>query len=256
MNPAIPARRGKFHGVTRIVALNCHWYVAGMCTVAAAAFVLIVFNWPGWLRVAVFGGTGVAIVWSTVSLIVSHWVYDRSNLREWRWIEQALSLAPRRWCQLHCGLDESSAPLRKLFPDAEGVVLDIFNAAEMTEPSIARARAGAVRGPSRTADFRRLPLPSSGLDAVFLFFAAHELRRGTSRAQLFAEVRRVLRPGGEVIVAEHLRDAANLCAFGPGAFHFFSRSDWLSVFANAGLALRRESRITPFVRMFVLGRNA
>jgi SAM-dependent methyltransferase len=252
MNTANPVERGRYQGVAEIFAFNRHWYSAGMVAAVGAATVLALFDWPTWVRFPAAVALGVAVVWMTASLAVSHWVYDRSPLRTWKWTEGALSRAPMDWCNLHCGLDESSASLRRIFPEAQTVVLDIFDPVQMTEPSIERARAIHSDHRSTSASFRQLPLPPASTDAVFLLFAAHELRRAAARGQLFAELHRVLRDGGEVIVAEHLRGFANFCAFGPGAFHFFSRREWLRVFGTAGLQLRREFSITPFVRVFVL----
>lgn len=245
--------RDRFGGVAEILKFNWHWYVVGVCCIVAALLFSIVAAFPGWLRLALAGGASVALFWAVVSLYVSHWVYDCSPLRKWTWTKELFEMPPHRWCNIHCGLDQSSARLRTLFPNTETKVLDIFNRTEMTEHAIARARRYGV--PATKANFRKLSLAEDSVDGVFLLFAAHELRRARSRREFFNEVARVLSSHGRIILAEHLRDVPNLCAFGPGAFHFFSRREWLQVFDHAGLAVDREFAITPFVRVFVLRRT-
>jgi SAM-dependent methyltransferase len=182
-------------------------------------------------------------------------VYDRSRLCEWSWIPGKLREPPRRWALLHAGLDVGSARLRALFPEGEGQVIDFFDARTMTEPSIRRARqANAAANPSPGAAPGSLPLASEECDAVFLLFAAHEVRDPAARLRFFAEVARALRGGGRAIVVEHLRDAANFLAFGPGFLHFLPRREWLRLAEGAGLELAEEFRFTPFVRVFVLER--
>jgi SAM-dependent methyltransferase len=179
-------------------------------------------------------------------------VYDRSPLRRWTWIADALPDPPQRWINLHAGVDEATPALRRMFPGTRGRVFDIFDPAEMTEPSIARARAIAKPAePSEHADWRNLPLANGSCDAAILLLAAHELRTHAARVTLFAELRRRLRGCGRIVLAEHLRDAANFLAFGPGFRHFFSRAAWLAAARDAGLEIEREFRITPFVAVFV-----
>ncbi|MBA3685567.1 MAG: class I SAM-dependent methyltransferase, partial [Planctomycetes bacterium] len=98
-----------------------------------------------------------------------------------------------------------------------------------------------------------LPLPDAWADAVFVLFAAHEVRDDAERAALFCELRRVLAPGAAIHVVEHLRDPANVLAYGPGAWHFLARATWLRTFAAAALHVTSERRMTPFLRWFVLG---
>jgi SAM-dependent methyltransferase len=255
MIAAPSVKRGRFQGVRQIIAFNWQWYVVG----AGATLVLIIAllaseRLASWRAVAV-AGLVLAVIWSVASLAASHWIYDRSCLREWRWVPDALAREPRRWCNLHCGLDESSSQLRQLFPNAESTVLDIFDPVQMTEKSLHRARVREGCGGAGLSEFRNLPLECGVMDAIFLMFAAHELRRPCARRELFAEVSRVLGADGEAIVAEHLRDLPNSAAFGPGAFHFFSAREWRRVFSEAGLQVRHEFNITPFVRVFILRRK-
>jgi SAM-dependent methyltransferase len=74
--------------------------------------------------------------------------------------------------------------------------------------------------------------------------------------QLFREVARVLRPGGELVLVEHSRDWANFLAFGPGFLHFFSERTWQNAANAAGLPIRLHRSLTPFVHVFVLRRES
>jgi SAM-dependent methyltransferase len=240
-----------FQGVLQIARFNWPQYVVGLLVTSAA----LVLPLPGPWRVLAITGAGLAIFWLVASLIASHIIYDRSPLRRWTWIEDTLGFAPKRWINLHAGLDESTPALRRLFPFSTSRVFDFFDAIAMTERSILRARRLARNEiAAEPADFRHLPLADASVDAAMLLLSAHELRTGEARVAFFTELRRALAPGGKIIVAEHLRDWKNFLAFGPGFLHFFSRREWRATAAAAGLAVERELFITPFIRVFVLRR--
>jgi hypothetical protein len=91
-------------------------------------------------------------------------------------------------------------------------------------------------------------LASSSCDAVVVVFAAHEVRDRRAREALFLDLRRVVKASGRVVLVEHLRDRANLAAFGPGAWHFQTRSEWLRLAARSGFGAVEEAHMTTFVR--------
>jgi SAM-dependent methyltransferase len=220
---------------------------------------------PFWLRAALYAGPAMVAFWLVASLAASWIVYDGSRLMEWDWVLQALGFSPASWINIHAGHDDSTLALRHVFKGAPGRVFDIFDPVEMTEPSIAKARrlsararergeAAAVAAAPEHADYHHLPLPTGTVDAAMLLLSAHELRSESARSALFTELRRVLGPGGRVVVAEHLRDWANFLAFGPGFLHFHSRRTWTRCFSRHRFDIHREFSITPFVRVFVLRR--
>lgn len=253
MNVALePVARGPFDGVLQIVRYNWNLYLAAVAgSIVILALVALVHP-PVTLGAILIAGALIGVFWLLASLAVSHYVYDRSELYDWTWIADRLGLRPRRLVIVHAGLDEVSPALRRLYPDSDLTILDIYNSREMPEPSIARAR--AQMRPSAgtlTANYRNLPVLSGTADAVFVIFTAHELRRALAREAFFREAFRVLSPGGCLLLVEHLRDAWNLAAFGPGALHFFGRAEWLRVTRAAGFKARAELSCTPFVRAFV-----
>lgn len=201
-------------------------------------------------------GAALVTYFVVASLAISHYVYDRSKLYRWSWLAAILPRSPVSFANLHAGFDETSAALRQMFPEARYRILDIHTAAQMSEPSIERARHRAPAEPeSEAADFTALPLAEGECDTIFLIFAAHELRSHEARLTLFRELYRSVVHDGCVVLVEHLRDWKNFLAYGPGTFHFFSSREWLKVAAEAGFRARKQRSVTPFVACFVLIRN-
>ncbi len=245
--------RGPYQGVVQILQFNRRMYAATTAALVgcwlAAAFL------PAAGRIALLIASAPAAFWLAMSLAVSHYVYDRFPLYDLGWLERALLRTPRRWLNVHSGWDETSELLESVFPGADGQVADIFDPQVMTEISIRRAhrmnRSAMISKPAR---YDALPFGAGTFDAAFAIFAAHELRRLDQRVQLFREIARILVAGGEFVLIEHARDWRNFLAFGPGFLHFFSPHAWRSVARGAGLMVRTEFRMTPFVRVYLLRR--
>jgi SAM-dependent methyltransferase len=237
-------------GALQVLRFNWPRYAAAVA-VAAAAAVALSTPLPQAVRAGLAATAAGTLYWSAASLTASWWVYDRSGLRDWTWIAPHLSRPPRRWAVLHAGLDEASGAIARLYPGGRGTVVDIFDPGSMPGRSIRRAR-GAHAPPSPAmGQAARLPFAEGELDAAFIIFAAHEILRPGDRTRLFRDVHHALRPGGKVLVVEHVRDCANFLAFGPGFLHFLPRAEWLRVAGDSGLVAVRESRFTPLVRVFL-----
>jgi SAM-dependent methyltransferase len=250
-------RSGRFDGVLKILRFNWPQYVAGAGVVAVTAAIATAITLPTWLDALAWGGVCVAAFWLIASLAVSFYVYDLSPLYRWSWISEVLPEAPARWVNIYMGLDDSTAALRRLFPSSAGRSFDAFYEREMSELSIHRARRLAMNSePAEPVNFSSLPVATGSCDAVFLILSAHEIRRRQSQDQFFSEVSRVVRPGGTVLLVEHLRDGWNFLAFGPGFMHFWPARRWAALASRAGLKIEQKRRLTPFVTAFLLRKPA
>lgn len=82
--------------------------------------------------------------------------------------------------------------------------------------------------PHRTRDYT-LPMADGSCDVVVFGFGTHEIPDG-SLDKLFAEARRVLKPGGKVVMFEHGNDFHNVIIFGPVIGHVVTRERWMEKF--------------------------
>src|SRR5215469_6103555 len=225
----------KCDGVIQILRCNMHFYGAGVGALAAAALAIQSHFGP---RPTLALAGAVTAFWMVSSLSVSWYVYDCARVTAWQWLRDRLRSAPPRWLNIHAGLDESTETLAPMYPRSAQAVLDIYNGREMTAASIARARRiHSDRRPALPAGLDTLPFPEATQDAVFLLFAAPEVRRHERRVTLLREAGRVLAMDGRIVLVEHLRDWKNFVAFGPGFLHFYSRREWLRAAAEAKLAV-------------------
>ena len=236
-----------------IAQFNWPFYAVAVAVLIASLAGLFLLPGPA-LKVICGLAFAVAAYFLCGSLGASHLIYDRSDLYRWGWLDDALRGANlRQAIYCHSGFDEASAALREKFGDVQWQILDHFDENQMTEASIRRARAmfppthGTL--PSRHDAW---PVAAESADVVLGLLAIHELRSEAQRTAWFAESKRCLRKGGRVVLVEHMRDAANFLAFGPGFLHFHSPASWQRCWESAGFRSIDEFRVTPFVRVFIL----
>ncbi len=241
-------------GLLRVILFNWPLYVVALLVVLG----LFVISFLPSVNVLVSRISLLILVFvllqTFASLVASYWVYDLSPLRDWSWLTKSVG-DPARIVLVHAGYDETGGKLAKIFPSSEFLAVDFYSALERREPSIVRAQKffPSQRDPIANS-LSNWPVPNESVDLVLVAFAAHEVRDHEKRVVLFKEMRRILNGNGHVILVEHLRDAANFLAYGIGAFHFLSSTDWIRCTEEAELVVQSQSKITPFVRVFELCR--
>jgi SAM-dependent methyltransferase len=251
--PSIIGKTAGGLGLRQVLRIHAALYIGSIVIdlIAIALFTFTQFP-PIWK--AALALVSIALFYfCAMSLLVADWVYDRSDARRGKWLNELLPSEPERWVNIHHGMDDFSAMLNRRLPGRCGGIFDIFDPVEMTERSIARGRAlFPARLPHARASFDALPLAGASCDLVLLGFVAHELRRPAARRAFFAELHRVLRPGGCVAILEHFRSAPLWLAFGPKAPHFYRLETWLKLARETVFDVVARKSMTPFAGVLIL----
>ena len=107
--------RKPFQGVVNIIRFNWHFYLV-------VAVILTVVLWsipflPETLRLYGYILSVSVTLVIIISLAVSHYIYDRSDLYRLSWLE--VPNVSCRGLNLHAGFDETSQIIRSKFPGVE-----------------------------------------------------------------------------------------------------------------------------------------
>lgn len=241
--------RKPFQGVWNIVRFNWHFYILALLFFIITLSFLIFIKTPFDIYLSVLG---ILIFSSTfISLAVSYYVYDFSGLYELNWIENSNKYY--EIVNINSGFDETSHLLKNKFPNAKLSVLDFYDPKKHTEISIKRARkAYPVFPNTKPVTTNNLALADNEADLIFLTFAVHEIRNEQERIIFFKELKRILKPSGQIIISEHLRDTTNFLAYNIGFLHFYSRKTWYKTFEMANFVVKKEEKLTPFISKFTL----
>lgn len=116
--------------------------------------------------------------------------------------------------------------------------------------AIARRKTRAAAIDYVEADATRLPTPDRSFDAACVSFALHEMPR-TVRANVIAELARVTRAGGTVVIVDYARPRNRIwrviaewfiALFERDAYRDFLRADLDELLARAGISVVEERR--------------
>ncbi len=241
-------KRRPFQGVANIIRFNWHFYL-----VAALVFIGLIYVQqllPKALQPYIFWLLVLAILNVAMSLLVSFYVYDISNLYQLNWLPNTSN---KKVLNIHAGFDETSTLIKSKYQQTALTICDFYNPKKHTEVSIKRARKAYPPIPHTIqVATNNLPFENNSFDIVTVIFSAHEIRDEQERIQFFKELARVTKPTGQIVITEHLRDTNNFLAYAIGFFHFYSKTSWLNTFAQANLTVTAEIKTTPFVTTFIL----
>ncbi len=244
-------KRKPFQGVYNIIRFNWHFYfISGLTLVC---LVIFKHHLPEFMHPFAFGFTLLGVLALSVSLLISFYIYDLSDLYHLKGLKNT---DEGRLLNINAGFDEISEIIKTRFPKIELTICDFYNAEKHTEISIQRARKAypPINGTFHVST-HKLPFKDNSFEYALAQLSAHEIRDSRERVQFFKELNRVTKTTGLILVTEHLRDWNNFMVYSIGFFHFHSKSDWLETFKEANLKIKSETKVTPFITTFTLENN-
>jgi SAM-dependent methyltransferase len=184
-------------------------------------------------------GAGVAsLIYLGYSLLGLYRMYGHPGRR---YVDKLLAAAgaadARTVADLHIGTYRHSYLLADALPDATvhsvdcwGVAGDPHEAAVRDVRALEPPPVDHPRIIPTRADAYALPLADGSCDLVCFGFGTHEIPDDGPLETVFAEARRVLRPGGKAVMFEHGTDFHNVIIFGPVIGHVIPRHGWADRF--------------------------
>lgn len=243
--------RQPFQGVLNIIRFNWHFYVIAVLILMLLIGCKKLF--PENLQYLLVLGVMLAFATIIISLVVSYYVYDVSDLYELNWLK---NLNHQKVLNINAGFDETSEILENKFVDIDLTICDFYDPEKHTEISIKRARqAYPPKDGTISVKTNQLPFLENSFDQTVAILSAHEIRDEEERVHFFGELSRVTKPSGKIYITEHFRDWKNFLAYTIGFLHFHSKPTWLKTFKMANLTLTKEIRTTPFVTTFILKKD-
>lgn len=244
--------RKPFQGISNIIRFNWHFYVIAIVLILLILLLSTFSNSTIKSILQIF--TLLISITILISLFVSYYAYDLSDFYKFKWIknnDNNISII-----NINAGFDETSELLKRKFMNSNFTALDFYNPKKHTEVSIKRARKQYPPYPNtKITEPSKIEIESNSIDKIFVILSAHEIRNKEERIVFFSELNRILKPKGQIIVIEHLRDISNFLAYNIGSFHFYSKSTWLNTFNKSKLRVLSEIKNTPFISTFTLEKN-
>lgn len=228
-----------------------------------ALLLLFVAADRGWWTVAVLaasifltlGYLFVAAVWT------AHQLYDTRSQRTADLFFELGQLEPTaHFAHVGLGLRRTPVELGRRLTRGRLTVIDVYNPQLAPATALARARipAGSPQMPPpdprlhwRDGQIDLLPLPDSSVPVVTVDRTLGNLWQHGDRLLLLGEIRRILVPGGKLLLAEEARTRAAFLAWGPAALQRPPLAYWQALLAEAGFRIQKETDLHELVHYFL-----
>jgi SAM-dependent methyltransferase len=192
-------------------------------------------------------------------LLVLIYLFSASLWMAYRQNEQDDTLLLYTWAQIsptdslaHIDLGRRHIPLRLLrfLTTGKLSVIDVYNPQLTPGAALVRARNQAthtVQTDPRLiwleGSVDLLPLPDKSMPVVTMAYTLPEFWQSGDREQLLAEIYRVLKPGGRLILLERVRQPQNVMLLGPLVWNWPAAAYWSALLTQAGFTIRKQESL-------------
>ncbi|MCA9896599.1 MAG: class I SAM-dependent methyltransferase [Ardenticatenaceae bacterium] len=157
--------------------------------------------------------------------------------------------ATERLAYVDLGLQLPPIGLSRRLTTGQIVVVDVYNPQWTVSAWLVRWRAQQPHPPAdprlswREGNLNLLPLPNESVSTVMLCHIAGEFWQEGDRAALLREAYRILKPRGQLLLAESVRSQTNWLIGGPAGFNLPTAEYWRKLLQQAGYRIRSEKDV-------------
>lgn len=136
---------------------------------------------------------------------------------------------------IHIGTYRHTYQFANLLPEATIHSIDCWENDCPSEQAISDVRAlepapaHEARIKAQKAQNYIINLADASFDVVVFGFGTHEIPEGEQRDRIFMEAKRILKPGGKILMFEHGIDFHNYLIFGPVIYHVTQQEQWVKL---------------------------
>lgn len=257
-------RTGRFQGTLRFIYEHWPTYLLRYGGGFALVLVLVVTAGDrGWWAVVALALAALLALgyFFGASLWAAYEQYDRREQEPAHVLFRMGQLRPADdFVHVGVGRRHTAVRLSRRLMSGHLTVVDIYNPQLTPDRSLARARVTLQKveaDPRLTwleGSIDLLPLPDHSAQALTMNRVLSELWQHGDRELLLAEVFRVLRPGGRLLLAEPVRTQKSWLVWGPAALRLQPLPYWQRLFQSAGFQMRKEETVHGLVHYFALKR--
>lgn len=152
--------------------------------------------------------------------------------------------ATERFTYIDLGFQRPAIGLSRRLTTGQIIVIDIYNPQWTISPWLVRWRAQQPHPPTdprlswREGHLNLLPLPDECISTVMLCHVAGEFWQDGDRAALLRETFRILKPQGQLLLAESVRSQTNWLVRGLAGFALPSPDYWQEMLKQSGYRIR------------------
>ena len=157
--------------------------------------------------------------------------------------------ATERFAYIDLGLQRPAIGLSRRLTTGQIIVIDIYNPQWTISSWLVRWRSQQPPPPIdprlswREGNLNLLPLPDESINTVMLCHVAGEFWQDGDRAALLREAYRILKPQGQLLLAESVRSQTHWLVRGLGGFGLPTIDYWRQLLQQAGYRIRSEKNL-------------
>jgi len=249
-----------FEGVLRYIRVRWPSYLVIFGGGGLFAFILISLGAEDgrWPFVAL--GMGILLILAyflTTSLWAAHEQFGRRQVQPAHIIFEEARIQPTD-SLVYVGLGVRDIPLQLSRRLTRGRVqaIDVYNPQLTPRATLSRERRLAKPTPPDPrlswleGHINLLPLPDYSVDLVTSSYTLSEFWQDGDRRLLLKEMRRILRPGGFLLLLEPARTRTQLLMLGPAALRLPPTDYWRALLNDAGFHIVRETNVSDYYLCF------